>query len=62
MEETCIQEGLGCIQNRQAPVASSYVHKNLSPLKGKHIFAHGKLYFMVSVETSDNEFLKKVNF
>ena len=62
MEETCIIEGLGCIQNRQAPVASSYVHKNLSPLKGEHIFAHGKLYFMVSVETSDNEILKKVNF
>ena len=62
MEETCIIEGLGCIQNRQAPVALSYVHKNLSSLKGKHVFALGKLYFMVSVETSDNEFLKKVNF
>ena len=62
MEETCIIEGLGCIQNRQAPVASSYVRKNLSPLKGEHIFAHGKLYFVVSVETSNNEFLKKVNF
>ena len=62
MEETCILEGLGCMQKIDKLLASSYVHKNLSPLKGKHIFALGKLYFMVSVETSDNEFLKEVNF
>ena len=54
--------GIGLDTNRQTSVASSDVRENLSVLKSEHIFAHGKLDLVVSIDTSDNEILKKVYF